>query len=66
MIHMIVDFCAVENCPADKSRFHRIVRETYGEEVAKRLTYEVICPPWEENNAEVVDRAVAVGVGTNP
>lgn len=65
MIHILVTFCAVENCPVEFSQFHAIARQTYGDEVAQRLTYEAVCPPWEEPHAEMAARTVSLGLGAD-
>lgn len=65
MIHLLVTFCAVENCPVEFSQFHRIARQTYGDEVALRLTYEAVCPPWEESHDQVAAGTVSFGLGAD-
>lgn len=45
MIHMIVPWCCVMDCPADQSEFYREVCNLYGEETANAFTFEQVIPP---------------------
>lgn len=65
MIHLLVTFCAVENCPVEFSQFHSIARQTFGDEVAQRLTYEAVIPPWEESHDQVAAGTISTGLGAD-
>jgi len=65
MIHMVVDFCKYEHKPKESSLTYQQNVVLYGPHIADQATYEVICPPWEEHDAEMAARSAPSGYGAD-
>lgn len=66
MIHMIVDFCKHEHVPKESSLTYQRNLVLYGPLIADQQTYEVIYPPWEEDDAQMAAGSAPSGFGADP